>query len=145
MNPATTEKLEASAPALRSISLPPIGAAWHGGLYAGIARGADGAPDYHLILGPEAPKALTWDAACQWAVALDFAGHRDFTLPARREQSLLFAHLREEFQETWYWSDEPYAGDEAYAWVQVFGFGTQYGYRRKSDHYRARAVRRVPL
>lgn len=131
-----------AAPTLRTISIPPLGAEWHGGIYAGIVRGADGAPDYHLILGPEAPKALKWQPAMDWAASLDIDGHHDFALPTRREQSLLFANTGEHFKRDYYWSGAQYAGDDEYAWIQSFGNGYQFSYH-KSYSYWARAVRRV--
>ena len=47
-----------------AIATPPaIGEVWpgQGGIYAGVARGRDGEPDYHLILCAEAPTtAFNW-------------------------------------------------------------------------------------
>jgi len=63
-------------------------------------------------------------------------------LPNRREQALLYANLKEQFQEEWYWSCEQHASDASYAWVQDFGDGYQ-GHWGKDDDGRARAVRRL--
>ena len=66
-----------------------------GELYAGIILGKDGQPDHHLILLPGEPaKRLSWDRAVKWATK------NGGELPTRREQSLLFANLKEEFEET---------------------------------------------
>ncbi|MCY0854286.1 DUF1566 domain-containing protein [Cupriavidus sp. D39] len=109
-----------------------------GELYAGLILGKDGAPDHHLILLPDSAEDVTWEQAKEWAAA---AGGE---LPTRREQSLLFANLKEEFESAWYWSGEQYAGPSNYAWLQNFSVGAQY-YGRKSYEFRARAVRRLVL
>ena len=62
----------------------------------------------------------------------------------RREQSLLYANLKSEFEEAWYWSCEEHASDGSYAWGQSFYFGSQ-SITHKSYEGRARAVRRLPL
>jgi hypothetical protein len=48
------------------------------------------------------------------------------------------------FDEDWYWSSTQHAGLPDYAWVQYFDNGNQYC-SRKSDQYRARAVRRLVI
>lgn len=102
--------------------------------YAGIILGKDCEPDHHLILLPDDAESVTWEKAKEFAVK---AGGE---LPTRREQSLLFANLKEQFQPRWYWSGEQHVSD--YAWIQYFGHGCQGGYRKGYD-YRVRAVRRV--
>ncbi len=108
------------------------------GVYAGIVRGENGAPDYHLVVMDQAPKRLTWKDAMKWAA------DQGFSLPTRREQSILFGNVPELFEKAWYWSSEQYAGDEGYAWYQGFGDGNQ-DFCHKNDGLRARAVRRLPL
>ena len=129
---------------LNLTDLPRLGTPFpgQGGLFAGLVRGENGAPDYLLILGPEAEGELAWQPAMDWAAALDIEGHQDFTLPTRAEQAILFGTVRDQFQSDWYWSREQHAAASAYAWMQLFGFGTQ-GLNRKSYDYRARAVRRL--
>jgi len=109
-----------------------------GELYAGIVLGKDGQPDHHLILLPAKTDRLTWGKATEWAAA---AGGE---LPTRREQSILFGNLKEEFESAWYWSGEQVAADDSYAWLQNFNDGGQGSYR-KSLEYRARAVRRLVI
>jgi len=105
--------------------------------YAGIILGKDGQPDHHLILLAAEPKNLqSWNDAKAWAVK---AGGE---LPTRREQSLLFANLKDQFEPDWYWSCEQDAADDSYAWDQIFGNGGQ-GYDPKTYEGRARAVRRL--
>ncbi|MDW3683902.1 DUF1566 domain-containing protein [Cupriavidus sp. CV2] len=107
-----------------------------GELYAGIILGKNGEPSHRLILLPGAAEDLTWEQAKEWATSV--GGE----LPTRREQSLLFANLKEEFEGTWYWSGEQYAGGSHYAWGQNFNGGLQDSYRKYGE-FRARAVRRL--
>jgi hypothetical protein len=125
---------------LTTIYAPRIGTLWveHGGIYAGIVRGTDGASDYHLILLPETTNELNWNDAINWAKSLDVE------LPTRREQAILFGNLSNEFELGWHWSKEQHADTSDYAWVQFFGNGGQLT-SLKSDEYRARAVRRLSI
>ncbi|WP_227874079.1 DUF1566 domain-containing protein [Cupriavidus metallidurans] len=109
-----------------------------GELYAGLVLGKDGEPGYHLILLPGEVEDKTWDQAKEWATSV--GGE----LPSRREQSLLYANLGEEFKSAWYWSGTQSESDSDYAWGQNFGSGLQSG-SHKSYEFRARAVRRLPL
>ena len=103
--------------------------------YAGIILGKDGEPDHHLIL-------LAGEAeSVNWAQAKDFAAKAGGELPTRREQSLLFANLKEQFQPRWYWSGEQHASNSDCAWIQNFNNGNQNN-NHKNNNYRARAVRR---
>ena len=107
--------------------------------YAGIVLGKDGEPSYHLVLLPNTPaQKLDWNAAVEWAK------NSGVNLPTRREQSLLFANLKEEFEAEWYWSGEQHAAYSDNAWFQTFSFGNQYSYD-KSAELRVRAVRRLPI
>ena len=106
--------------------------------YAGLILGKDGAPDHHLVLLPDAAEKLTWTQAKAWAKK---AGGE---LPNRREQSLLFANLKEQFEGAWYWSSEAPASDESGAWSQHFHYGDQSWYV-KGSKLRARAVRRISI
>lgn len=123
-----------------------IGDIWlgEGGIYAGVMRGRDGGPDYHLIVGPEYDGALQWQPAMEWAAGLEVDGHKDFTLPYRNEQALLFANVPELFKREYYWSREQRAEVADYAWGHNFDHGDQ-GFWLKDDTNRARAVRRVLL
>lgn len=106
--------------------------------YAGLIRGKEGKPDYHLILVPGEPqKRLTWDAAKLWAAKIG-------DLPTRREQSLLFINLKEQFKPEWYWSGEQHASLSNYAWGQIFDYGSQYNLNKRCEG-RARAVRRLEI
>ena len=106
--------------------------------YAGIIIGKDGAQGHHLILIPGEVENIDWNNANTWAAK---AGGE---LPTRREQSLLFANLKEQFKGAYYWSGEQHASDSACAWSQYFIYGTQTS-NDKSAGLRARAVRRLPI
>jgi hypothetical protein len=129
------------------LDVPRIGAPWYGqgGIYAGIARGADGAPDHHLILSPAKPTGdVNWQAALAWAAKLVSGNQTDWALPNRVESALLFANLRDQFDKRYHWTSEAYADDDAYAWYQGFYYGGQ-GNNHKSYEAQARAVRRLTL
>lgn len=110
----------------------------HGERYAGIILGKDGAPNHHLILLPGDAEDMDWEGAKKFAAS---AGGE---LPTRREQSLLFANLKEEFEDRWYWSSEQHASDSDYAWCQNFHDGRQ-DCSHETDELRARAVRRLVI
>jgi hypothetical protein len=106
--------------------------------YAGLVLGENGESDYHLILLPGEAEEINWDDAGKWAA------ERGGVLPTRREQSLLFANLKGEFQSAWYWSGQQHEKESGWAWCQAFLNGTQTSYR-KHNELRARAVRRLVL
>ncbi|HDR9029930.1 TPA: DUF1566 domain-containing protein [Burkholderia vietnamiensis] len=103
--------------------------------YAGLVLGENGDADYHLILLPGEAEEIEWAEAGEWAE------EQGGTLPTRREQSLLFANLKSEFQPAWYWSNQQHESNSGWAWCQGFLDGDQYG-DDKSAALRARAVRR---
>lgn len=106
--------------------------------YAGILLGKDGKPDQHIILLPGQATDVNWSKAGEWAKSINGS------LPTRREQSLLFANLKEEFEERFYWSCEKHASDSESAWGQFFGYGGQ-RYGHMDYGCRARAVRRLEI
>ena len=94
---------------------------------------------WHLVvLLPGDSKPIAWKAAQAWAK------ERGGELPTRREQSLLFANLKDQFESAWYWSGELCAGGSGYAWCQSFYYGNQ-SILHKSSYARARAVRRLVI
>jgi hypothetical protein len=109
-----------------------------GEFYAGLILGKDGTPDYHLILLPGDAADVSWPAARDWAT--ESGGE----LPTRRELSLLFANLREQFERGWYWSNEHHETRAQLVWGQNFASGIQTVYGRPYRGH-ARAVRRVPI
>ena len=110
--------------------------------YAGIVIGKDGEPSYHLVLLPGQADDITWDNAMKWAGKQ--GGEYVASLPTRREQALLYANLKEEFEERVYWSCEAHESESGWAWYQDFYDGFQ-SYYRKGDEFRARAVRRLVI
>ncbi|MFC4931271.1 DUF1566 domain-containing protein [Massilia sp. GCM10023247] len=106
--------------------------------YAGIILGKDGAPDHHLILLPGDAADVSWPGALDWAIA------QGGELPNRRELSLLFANLREQFAREWYWSSEPHETRAQLVWGANFASGIQTVYGRPFRGH-ARAVRRVAI
>jgi hypothetical protein len=109
-----------------------------GELYAGLILGQQGAPDHHLVMLPGRAADVSWPAAQEWAAA------RGGSLPTRRELSLLFANLRDEFDRAWYWSSEQHETRAQLVWGQNFASGIQTVYGRPFRG-NARAVRRVPI
>src|SRR6185295_11851367 len=111
-----------------------------GGIYAGLVRGDNGAADYHLVVAEAALEGKPLAEAMAWAKSIVVGRYSDYTLPKRKEQSILFGNVPELFEKEWYWSCEEHSNNED-AWCQHFLNGRQF-----SDHeginYRARAVRR---
>lgn len=117
---------------------PTIGSQGIHGIYAGIARADEHGGDHILEVLDQAPKAMTWQQAMDWAVSIGG------TLPTRKQQALLFANVPELFEKEYYWSCEQHADVDAYVWSQSFSYGFQ-TYTHEDDELRARAVRRLAL
>ncbi|HBD35949.1 MAG TPA: hypothetical protein DC084_20440, partial [Cupriavidus sp.] len=98
--------------------------------YAGLILGKDGEEGYHLVLLPGEVEDKTWEQAKEWAASI--GGE----LPNRREQSLLYANLGEQFKSAWYWSGTQSESTSNHAWRQYFGAGSQY-YDLKNNEFRA--------
>ena len=110
--------------------------------YAGLVIGKDGEPSYHLVLLPGQADDITWEKAVEWASKQ--GGEYVASLPTRREQALLYANLKEEFEGRAYWSCEAHESESGWAWCQYFGSGVQLSYDRGIE-LRARAVRRLVI
>jgi hypothetical protein len=104
--------------------------------YIGTIISADGTRNHHIILLPGAVSGKTWNDAKEWAESI--GGE----LPDRSEGALLFATIKDEFEEEWYWTREAHASASGYAWCQHFLTGHQY-YDGITGTLRARAVRRL--
>jgi hypothetical protein len=104
--------------------------------YIGTIISADGTRNHHIILLPGAGSGKTWNESKAWAESI--GGE----LPDRCEGALLFATMKDEFEEEWYWTREAYASGSGYAWYQHFGLGLQF-YGGIGTKLRARAVRRL--
>jgi len=108
-----------------------------GETYAGAIINPDGT-GHHIILLDGDNDNADWNTQMEWAKSIGG------DLPDRVEQSMLFAHLKDRFKDTWYWSNTQHAANADYAWFQNFDYGTQdYDYEYYS--LRARAVRRVAI
>jgi len=103
--------------------------------YVGSIISVDGKKREHIILLPGELTNDNWDDCMTWAASI--GGE----LPDRVESALLFATLKDQFAEEWYWTREQDALNVGYAWMQDFDDGYQ-SLNRKSYKYRARAVRR---
>ena len=126
-----------SAQAMRRVVIPTAEIELNDGEeYAGIILGNDGAPDYHLILLHGEAESVNWKDAKK------FATRAGGELPTRREQSLLYANLKDQFSSNWYWSDEQHAAGSGYVWYQFFFSGLQ-STCSKDHELRARAIRRI--
>ena len=104
--------------------------------YVGTIVSADGSRNHHIILLPGAVSGMTWNSAKEWAASI--GGE----LPDRVESPLLFATMKDEFEEECYWTREAYASDSGYAWCQFFDYGHQLS-TDITGKLRARAVRRL--
>lgn len=120
----------------RSIPLPNLA---EGERWAGIQIDPDGSAR-HLILLPGEHPSKTW----KQGMALAEKAGEGIAMPTRRQQSLLFANLPELFQHDWYWSCEQHAGNDASAWMQLFGDGNQFSYL-KGYQCRVVLVRSIPI
>ena len=104
--------------------------------FIGAILSADGSKRHALILLPGDQADLTWQQAMDWAASIDGE------LPDRSESALLFATMKGEINETWYWTRERHASDASSAWYQDFRYGYQ-GSNHILYQCRARAVRRL--
>ncbi len=116
-----------------AIEVPALG---EGETYVGAIISACGTHSHHTILLPGDHDDDTWQGAMDWAKSLGG------DLPNRIEQGLLFATLKDQFQEDWYWSNTLHASDARFAWCQGFSYGGQND-GTVGSHCRARAVRRL--
>lgn len=139
------ERLANSSPIImpQGLITPPLNQYWpgRGGIFVGTVLGIEGERDYHLILGPECEDELNHPDGMEYAANLKVDGHKDFTLPKRREQRFLFCNAHGHFKPRFYWSCEQHPADSDCAFGQTFDDGYQY-HDRKSSKYPVRAVRR---
>ncbi|MFD1558305.1 DUF1566 domain-containing protein [Paraburkholderia silviterrae] len=120
---------------MQQIQLPPLS---EGEVYVG-AIGDKNGDYYHVILLPGDHECDTHAGANDWAKSIGG------DLPNRIEQSMLWANYRDQFKQDWYWSNETYHRNDAYAWYQIFFDGSQSYRHRDNVDCRARAVRRLPI
>jgi hypothetical protein len=138
MSEATTTEIDTQATTVRLSELPAIGAAMFGGVFAGLTTQPDGTHCAVVLLADKPDSRMNWGDAMKWAERINAA------LPARPVAALLFANLRSEFEEAWYWTSESCDFDGSCAWLQYFLYGGQ-SYSHKSYEGRCRAVRLIQL
>lgn len=124
--------------------IPKIGEEWpdQGGIFSGAILGIDGAPDRFLIVGPEHEGYCTWDQGMAWVKDITVGDLRDYVLPDRPEQMVLFDRVKPLFKPTAYWSRTQHASTSDCAWGQYFYDGGQ-GDWYKSSKLHSRAVRSI--
>ncbi len=116
-------------------TLPALGAALHGGIFAGLTSRKDGS-HCAVILLPDKGTDLNWKKACDWARQLDAE------LPSRPVAALLFANVKDQLRPILHWTSE--SDDASYAWLCGFCYGYQID-NHKSYESSAVAVRLIPL
>lgn len=116
-------------------TLPALGAALHGGIFAGLTTRKDGT-HCAVVLLPDQGADLTWAKACTWAQKLEAE------LPSRPVAALLFANTKDQLRPNWHWTSEP--DGASYAWSCCFSGGNQFS-SHKSFEGSAVAVRLIPL
>ncbi|HBO3905360.1 TPA: DUF1566 domain-containing protein [Pseudomonas aeruginosa] len=151
---------------------PAIGAEWHGqgGIYAGLMRGRDGQPDYHLIVasaesdgelqwggyGSKSSATSKWDGlantkalveegghpAAEFAASVTISGHNDFYLPAQAELMLAWANVPDVFAEGWHWSSTQSSATSAFT-TSLFGGNTSTTVKTRA--LRVRPARRLMI
>ncbi len=116
-------------------TLPALGAALHGGVFAGLTTRKDGS-HCAVVLLPDQGTDLTWKQACNWAQKLEAE------LPSRPVAALLFANVKDQLRPAWHWTSE--SDGASYAWYCTFNLGFQDDLL-KSFEGSAVAVRLIPL
>ena len=116
-------------------TLPALGAELQGGTFAGITTQPDGA-HCAVILLPDQGSKLSWNAAVDWAKALDAE------LPTRPVAAMLFANVKVKLRPAWHWTSEE--DDASSAWSCDFYDGYQSSFH-ESFEGSAVAVRLIPL
>ena len=117
-------------------TLPALGAALHGGIFAGLTTRKDGS-HCAVVLLPDQVASITWKKAVNWAQKLEAE------LPSRPVAALLFANVKDRLRPAWHWTSESYHA--SYAWVCTFDGGIQIVNLHKSYEGSAVAVRLIPL
>ena len=117
--------------------LPTLGAPLEGGIFVGVITQQNGTHSAVLLL-PDHPKDVTWQAAKDWAAGLNAQ------LPTRSMIALIFANTQDRPQSDWHWTSEEVKGYASYAWYCGFHDGSQ-DYGLKSYEGSAVAVRLIHI
>lgn len=78
-------------------TLPALGAALHGGIFAGLTTRKDGS-HCAVVLLPDQVASITWKKAVNWAQKLEAE------LPSRPVAALLFANVKDRLRPAWHWT-----------------------------------------
>jgi len=116
-------------------TLPALGGALDGGVFAGVTTRQDGV-HCAVIRLPENGTKLTWRKAVAWAKK------QGGELPTRTVAALLFANVKATLPPGWHWTSEE--DDASYAWDCLFDYGDQFSIP-KSYKGSAVAVRLIPI
>jgi hypothetical protein len=116
-------------------ALPPVGAVFEGGTFAGITTSKDGTHSAVILL-PDNGEKLTWKKAMNWAKKLGAE------LPTRPVASMLFANVKAQLKPVWNWTSEE--DDASFAWGCTFYDGS-IDCIHKSYEGSAVAVRLIPV
>ena len=116
-------------------TLPALGTALHGGIFAGLTTRNNGS-HCAVVLLPDQGTNLTWKKAGNWAQKLEAE------LPSRPVAALLFANVKDRLRPAWHWTSESYHA--SFAWNCGFFSGYQVD-GHKSYEGSAVAVRLIPL
>ena len=117
-------------------NIPPLE---NGEIYIGAIGDSEGNLHHVILLpGDNDNDTATFEASLGWAKSIGG------DLPTRIEQAMLWANHRDQFNQDWYWSKETHHTESCWAWYQSFDDGLQ-SYSHKSNEFRARAVRRIPI
>lgn len=119
----------------QAATLPAIGEAHAGGIYAGLTLLDNRVKALVLLPGDE---ELNWKDAITWAE------NQGGVLPSRMDQLVLLQNLKDQFKERAYWSGAQHAANSDSAWYQDFDDGHQLT-GDISGKLRARSVRRLEI
>ncbi|MGA7781130.1 MAG: DUF1566 domain-containing protein [Paraburkholderia sp.] len=122
-----TEAVQYSIPELNE------GEVYVGAVFTPEGRG------HHAILLAGSRGLSTWKDALEWAASVGG------DLPSRFELLMLYTHAKDQFESDWYWSNQSYEHNDAFAWCQDFGYGNQDLTHKGYSGCRARAVRRLVI
>jgi hypothetical protein len=118
-------------------SLPALGTALEGGIFAGLTTRKDGT-HCAVVLLPAHKKDINWKDAKAWAE------EQGGELPTRTVAALLYANVKDQLKPRWHWTSEEHELAASYAWYFTFNYGNQSD-DHKSYEGSAVAVRLIPL
>lgn len=124
-------KLESAFPVSVPAPNPNPGELWLGAIITGKKM-------EHIYLLPGDNDGASWQEQMDWAKSIGG------DLPTSAEQAMLLVHMKDQFKEAAYWSNEKHVSASGCSWYQVFTIGNQYASLTNTKR-RARAVRRSEI